>query len=156
MTNVPFLGKKHARVSRQQAARKKQIWWRMLTTCLLSRFVEFHSAIPDKKSNIYKQVRGMAATLIFQSAPKNRNLAEGVAILLPAKFRWIPFSGCRGVENVSVNQRLGWQSCFSVFRMLILATCAPWHWPWRFDPGQAHESHLAHGEFCEIIFRSTL
>ena len=42
------------------------------------------------------------------------NLVEDVEILLPVKFRWIPFSGFRGeVENVSTNQRPGRPSCFS-------------------------------------------
>ena len=46
--------------------------------------------------------------------PKNTNLVEDVEILLPVKFRWIPFSGFRGeVENVSANQRPGRPSCFS-------------------------------------------
>ena len=46
--------------------------------------------------------------------PKNINLVEDVEILLPVKFRWIPFSGFRGeVENVSANQRPGRPSCFS-------------------------------------------
>ena len=41
-------------------------------------------------------------------------MVENVEILLPAKFRWIPFSGFRGeVENVSANQRPGRPSCFS-------------------------------------------
>ena len=40
------------------------------------------------------------------------NLEEDV--MLPFKFRWIPFSGCRGeVWNVSVNQRSGRPFCFS-------------------------------------------
>ena len=52
--------------------------------------------------------------LIFQNSPKNLNLVEDVEILLPVKFRSIPFSGFRGeVENVSANQRPGWPSCFS-------------------------------------------
>ena len=46
--------------------------------------------------------------------PKNTNSEEDVEILLPVKFRWIPFSGFRGeVENVSANQRPGRTSCFS-------------------------------------------
>ena len=50
----------------------------------------------------------------FSIGPKNTNLVEDIEILLPAKFRWIPFSGFRGeVENVSVNQRPGRPSCFS-------------------------------------------
>ena len=45
---------------------------------------------------------------------KNTKLVEDVEILLPIKFRWIPFSGFREeVENVSANQRPGRPSCFS-------------------------------------------
>ena len=47
--------------------------------------------------------------------PKNTTLVEDVEILLPIKFRWIPFSGFRGeVENDSANQRPGRPSCFSI------------------------------------------
>ena len=54
------------------------------------------------------QSEARAAILFFQLAQKNTNLVEGVEILLPGKFRWIPFSGFRGeVENVSAKQRLG-------------------------------------------------
>ena len=54
------------------------------------------------------QSEARAAILFFRLAQKNTNLVEGVEILLPGKFRWIPFSGFRGeVENVSANQRLG-------------------------------------------------
>ena len=50
----------------------------------------------------------------FPIGPKNTNLVEDVEILLPVKFRWIPFGGFRGeVENVSANQRPGRPSCFS-------------------------------------------
>ena len=46
---------------------------------------------------------------------KNTNLVEDVEILLPVKFRWIPFSGFREeVENVPANQRPGRPSCFSI------------------------------------------
>ena len=52
--------------------------------------------------------------LFFSIGPKNTNLVEDVEILLPVKFRWIPFSGFRGeVENVSANQRPGRPACFS-------------------------------------------
>ena len=52
--------------------------------------------------------------LVFPIGQKNTNLVEDLEILLPVKFRWIPFSGFRGeVENVSANQRPGWPSCFS-------------------------------------------
>ena len=52
--------------------------------------------------------------LVFPIGPKNTNLVEDIEILLPVKFRWIPFSGFRGeIENVSANQRPGRPSCFS-------------------------------------------
>ena len=55
-----------------------------------------------------------AAILFFWSARKNTNLVEDVNILLPVKFRWIPFS-CfrREVQNASANKRLWRPSCFS-------------------------------------------
>ena len=43
----------------------------------------------------------------FPIGPKNTNLVEDGEILLPVKFRSIPFSGFREVENVSANQRPG-------------------------------------------------
>ena len=59
-------------------------------------------------------IRGQGGHLSFLIGPKNTNLAENVVILLPVKFRWIPFSSFRGeVENVSANQRPGRPSCFS-------------------------------------------
>ena len=54
------------------------------------------------------------AILFFRLAWKNTNLVEDIEILLPVKFRWIPFSGFRGeVKNVSANQRPWRPSCFS-------------------------------------------
>ena len=51
-------------------------------------------------------IRGQGGHLVFPIGLKNTNLVEGVEILLPVKFRCIPFSGFRGeVENVSANQR---------------------------------------------------
>ena len=45
---------------------------------------------------------------------QSQPLLQNVEILLPVKFRWIPFNGFRGeVENVSANQRPGRPSCFS-------------------------------------------
>ena len=59
-------------------------------------------------------IRGQGGHLVFPIGPKNTNLVEGFEILLPVKYRWIPFSGFRGeVENVSANQRPGRPSCFS-------------------------------------------
>ena len=50
----------------------------------------------------------------FPIGSKNTILVEDVEVLLPVKFRWIPFSGFRAeVENVSANQRPGWPFCFS-------------------------------------------
>ena len=48
-------------------------------------------------------IRGQVRHLVFTIGLKNTNLVEGVEILLPVKFRWIPFSGFREeVENVNV------------------------------------------------------
>ena len=59
-------------------------------------------------------IRDQGGHLVFQNCPKITNLIEDVEILLPVKFRKIPFSGFRGeVENVSANQRPGRPSCFS-------------------------------------------
>ena len=59
------------------------------------------------------QSEARAAILFFPIGPKNTNFIEDVEILLPVKFRWIPFSGFREeVENVSANQRQGRPSCF--------------------------------------------
>ena len=59
-------------------------------------------------------IRGQGGHFVFPIGPKNTNFVESVEILLPIKFRWIPFSGFRGeVKNVSANQRPGRQSCFS-------------------------------------------
>ena len=59
-------------------------------------------------------IRGPGGHLVFPIGPKNTNLVEDIKMLLPVKFRQIPFSGFRGeVENVSANQRPGQPSCFS-------------------------------------------
>ena len=59
-------------------------------------------------------IRGQGGHLVFLIGLKNTNLVEDFEILLPVKFRWIPFSGFRWeVENVSANQRPGRPSCFS-------------------------------------------
>ena len=58
-------------------------------------------------------VEHLSLRLVFPIGPKNTNLVEDVEILLSVKFRWIPFSGFREVENVSANQRPGRPSCFS-------------------------------------------
>ena len=59
-------------------------------------------------------IRGYGGQLVFPIGPKNTNFVADVEILLPVKFRLIPFSGFRGeVENVSVNQRPRRPTCFS-------------------------------------------
>ena len=61
-----------------------------------------------------QQIRGQGGHLVFPMGPKNTISVKDVEILLPVKFRRIPFSGFRGeVENVSTNQRPGRPSCFS-------------------------------------------
>ena len=86
----------------------------MFRTCFLSSFVEYRSAVWEEKSKMSQPIRGQGSHLVFPISPKNINLVEGVEILLPIKFRWIPFCGFRGeVENVSANQWPGRPSCFS-------------------------------------------
>ena len=51
-------------------------------------------------------IRDQGGHLVFPIGPKNTNLVEGVEILVPVKFRSIPFSSFRGeVENVKVYGR---------------------------------------------------
>ena len=86
----------------------------MLRSCFLSSFVEFCSAVSEKRSKMSQPIRGWGGHLVFPISPKNTNLVEEIEILLPVKFRWIPFSGFREeVENVSANQRPGRPSYFS-------------------------------------------
>ena len=85
-----------------------------LRSYFLSSFVEFRSAVTEEKSKMSRPIRGQGVHLVFPIGPKNSKLVEDVDILLPVKFRWIPFSGFRiEVENVSANQRPGRPSCFS-------------------------------------------
>ena len=66
------------------------------------------------KPKMSQPIRGQGDHLVFPIGPKNTNLVEDIEILLPIKFRIIPFGGFRGeVENVSANQRPGRPSCFS-------------------------------------------
>ena len=49
-------------------------------------------------------MRGHGSHLVFMIGPKITNLVEDVEMLLPFKFRRIPFSSFRGeVENVSAD-----------------------------------------------------
>ena len=131
MTNVPFLGKKHACMLITSGQKN-------------TNFVEDVEYLPPVKVRwIPFQTRSRKflskseawRPSWFSNQPKKQKLGRRVAILLPAKFRWIPFSGCRGVENVSVNQRLGWQSWFSIFRDVNFGYMCPMTltleiWPW--------------------------
>ena len=90
-----------------------QIRFREYWITLLQPSIEFRSAVSEEKSKMSQPIRGQGGHLVFRIGTKNTNLVEDVEILLPVKFRWIPFSGLRGeVENVSVNQRPGWPSFF--------------------------------------------
>ena len=87
--------------------------YRTLRSCFLLGFVEFRTAVCEEKSKMPQPIRSRSGHLFFPIGPKNTKLLEDVEILLPVKFRWIPFIGFRGeVENVSANQRPGLPSCF--------------------------------------------
>ena len=77
---------------------------RTLRSCFLSSVAEFCSAILEEKSKMSLPIKGRSGHLVFpigSNLPKNTNLVDDVAILLLAKFCWIPFSCFRGeVENV--------------------------------------------------------
>ena len=80
---------------------KTQTWKRTLKSCFLSSFGEFRSAVSEEKLKMSQPIRGQGGHLVFPIGPKNTNLVEDVEILLPVKFRWIPFSRFREeVENV--------------------------------------------------------
>ena len=67
----------------------------------------------QRRSGKCQPIRGQGPSC-FSDRPKNTHLVKDIKILLPVKFRWIPFCHLRGeVENVSANQRPGRPSCFS-------------------------------------------
>ena len=67
---------------------------------LLSSFVEFRSAFSEEKSKMSQPIGDQGGHLVFAIGPKNTKLVEDVKILLPVKFRWIPYSGFR--EEVEI------------------------------------------------------
>ena len=73
----------------------------MMRSCFLSSFVQFRSAVSEEKSKISQSIRGQGGHLVFPIGQKNTNLVEDDEILLPVKFRSIPFSGFRGEVEMS-------------------------------------------------------
>ena len=61
-----------------------------------------------------RPIRRRGGHLVFPIRLVNTAFIEDIKILLPFKFRWIPFISFRGeVKNVSANQRPWRPSCFS-------------------------------------------
>ena len=56
----------------QWSAPIRQTWWRMLSTCLLPSFVEFHSAVAEKSWKCLGQQKAGAATSLFCLARKTQ------------------------------------------------------------------------------------
>ena len=73
-----------------------------LSSCFLSSFVEFHSAVAEEKEKMYHAIRGRRGHLVFPIGPKNINLIEDVECLLPVKFREIKKNNLSFVEFRSV------------------------------------------------------
>ena len=75
----------------QSVQKTKTTCKRASGTCFQN-FIKFCSAVPEEKSNMSKQIRGLAASLVFWSIRgKNANLLEVVEIFLPVKFRQFLF-----------------------------------------------------------------
>ena len=69
--------------------------------------------IAVEKSKMSQEIGGQDDHLGFSIGPKNINFVEEFEILLPVKFRRMPFSGWReDVEKVLANQRPGLPSWF--------------------------------------------
>ena len=84
-----------------------------LASCQVS--LNFVQRFQRRSPKMSQPIRGQGGHLVFPISPKNTNLVEDVEILLPVKFRWIPFSGFgEEVENVSANQTPGRPFCFSI------------------------------------------
>ena len=58
----------------------------MLIYCLMSGFVEFRSAVSEKRSKISQPIRGQGGHLVFPIDPKYTAIVEDGEILLPIKF----------------------------------------------------------------------
>ena len=74
--------------TRQVSLNSNQRFWRRSPKCL-------------------SQSEARVVILVFPIDPKNTNLVEDIVILLPVKFRWIPFRGFREeVERTDDGQRV--------------------------------------------------
>ena len=62
---------------------------------LLKSFIEIRSAVSEEKFKMSQPVK-VRGDHLFSIGTKNTNLVEDVDILLPVKFRRIPFSSFRG------------------------------------------------------------
>ena len=81
---------------------KTQTWRRTLRSCFLWSFIEIRSTVSEMKSKMYQPIRGQSGYLVFPIGPKNTNLVDEDEILLPVKFRRIPFRCFR--EEVEMYQ----------------------------------------------------
>ena len=80
-----------------------------------------------KKFKMSQPIRRKDGHFCWRIGPKNENLVDDY--LLRAKFRQIPFTGCREVENILANQIPGWSSLLTgrpekrCRRHWVLASC---------------------------------
>ena len=74
-----------------RSALNSQMWKRTLKSWFLSSFVEFRLGFQRESPKYFNQFRGRGCHIVFLIGQKKINLVEDVEILLPVKFRWIPF-----------------------------------------------------------------
>ena len=71
---------------------------------------------PSQNFSVHKNKAPRLQKAIYRApecnVPRFWRIGQDAEILLPVKFRWIPFSGFREVEKVSAKQRPGRPSCF--------------------------------------------
>ena len=82
---------------------RKNINLRTLGSCFLSSFVEFRSAVVEKKSKMPRLIKCQGDHLGFPIDPEITHTIEKIKVLLLGKFRSIPFSVFREVENGLAN-----------------------------------------------------
>ena len=83
------------------SVRKTQNWWRTLRFSLLSSSLNSVQHVQRRNRKYLRKSETGAVILFFRSA-QNINLVGDGEI---SKFRWIPFSGCRGGVEVYAGQR---------------------------------------------------